>query len=87
MKIILFIVMIIYVLTAIFIAQYMYTTVVTSFKMAKGICTKKIIAKFKIQAILSGMFFPVSLTILFATLLAKKHLGISEKGSRGKDET
>lgn len=85
MKVLLIAAMILYVLTAIFIAQYMYITVVTSFKMDKGICTKKIIAKFKIQAALSGMFFPISLTILSATILAKKRLGTSERGSRRKN--
>lgn len=84
MKILLIVIMIIYALTAIFIAQYMYTTVVTSFKMDKGICTKKIITTFKIQAALSGMFFPVSLTVLSATLLAKKRLGTPARAAGGR---
>lgn len=74
MKIILIAVMIIYALTAIFIAQYMYTTVITGFEMSKGTCTKEIMTKFKIQAALSGIFFPISLTILIATIMAKKRL-------------
>mgnify|MGYP007003821201 CR=1 FL=1 len=85
MKALLIAAMIIYALVAIFIAQYMYVTVITTFEANKGVCTKKITTKFKLQAVLSGMFFPVSLTILFATILAKKHLGIPAQGSRGKN--
>ncbi len=85
MKALLIAAMIIYALASIFIAQYMYITVITTFEANKGVRTKKIIAKFTTQAALSGMFFPISLTILFATILAKKRLGISGYGSRGKN--
>lgn len=85
MKALLIAAVIIYLLAAVFIAQYMYITVMTTFEANKGVRTKKIMAKFTLQAALSGMFFPISLTLLSATILAKKRLGIPTQGSRGKN--
>lgn len=86
MKALLIAAMIIYALASIFIAQYMYITVITTFEANKGVRTKKIIAKFMLQAALSGMFFPISLTLLFATILAKKRFGIPAQGSKRKNQ-